>query len=198
MGTQWAGTTAAPFGECLPPSGHGNHFPRSQRQHCLEPPFNRGRQPRLRKGKPKVPQQIGMGFRSPQPTGPPGEMPRKCSQKLTRVGQVDLLRGGPGSLWDPPDSEGQKQEHTAAGRAETKVAHGKGTARDRWGRGGVHSSSGSGTARRSGTREEPGRQSGGSAGNAGGREAGRLSGCCRENKRIDHYQAPDVPRLAVC
>lgn len=64
-----------------------------------------------------------MGYLSPQPTGPPWEMPKKWSRKLTWVGQVDLLRDSPGSHWGPLDSQGENQEQTAG----TKGAHGKGT-----------------------------------------------------------------------
>lgn len=45
------------------------------------------------------------------------------SQTLTWVRQVDLLRGSIGILWDALDSQGEKQEQTAAGPAGKKGAH---------------------------------------------------------------------------
>lgn len=62
------------------------------------------------------------------------EMPGERSQTLTWVGQVDLLRGSAGSLWGPLDSQGEKEEQTAAGPAGTRGAHGRGKVGSRKGK----------------------------------------------------------------
>lgn len=58
--------------------------------------------------------------------GLPGECPGRGSQTLTWVGQVDLLRGSTGILWDPLDSQGEQQKQAAAGPAGKRGAHGGG------------------------------------------------------------------------
>lgn len=114
------------------------------------------------------------------------EMPRERSQTLTWVGQVDLLRGSAGSLWGPLDSQGEKEEQTAAGPAGTRGAHGRGKVGSRKGKGkGLkcmrslqNSRSGWGGW---GKKGDQAKSHGGST--AGRSSQGRLSRCWRKNKK---------------
>lgn len=106
------------------------------------------------------------------------------SQTLTWVGQVDLLRGST-RIQGPLDSQGEKEEQTAAGPAGTKAAHGRRREGNREGKG-----EGSGGLRfLQGLQEGLGGQSlqVDQAASWGGRSSqGGLSRCWRTNKNNDH------------